>query len=56
MVIYSYLPLQEPPKFTQIVIFGLKINYLATLARMFKNQNYIYVERDIKGWIRRRRF
>jgi hypothetical protein len=25
-------PLQDPPKFTQIWIFGLKPNYLATLA------------------------
>jgi hypothetical protein len=23
--IYQHLPLQDPPKFTQIVIFGLKI-------------------------------
>jgi hypothetical protein len=27
---YQHLPLQEPPKFTQLVIFGLKINHLAT--------------------------
>jgi hypothetical protein len=26
----KYLPLQDPPKFTQIVIFGLKTNHLAT--------------------------
>jgi hypothetical protein len=30
--IYQHLPLQEPPKFTQIWIFGLKTNHLATLA------------------------
>jgi hypothetical protein len=29
--IYQLLPLQDPPKFTQIGIFGLKIGYLATL-------------------------
>jgi hypothetical protein len=29
--IYQHLPLQDHPKFTQIVIFGLKIYDLATL-------------------------
>jgi hypothetical protein len=29
--LYQYLPLQDPPKCTQIGIFGLKINHLATL-------------------------
>jgi hypothetical protein len=29
--IYQNLPLQEPPKFTQIGILGLKISHLATL-------------------------
>jgi hypothetical protein len=29
--IYHHLPLQDPPKFTQIWIFGLKTNHLATL-------------------------
>jgi hypothetical protein len=29
--IYHPLPLQDPPKFTQIWIFGLKANHLATL-------------------------
>jgi hypothetical protein len=29
---YQHLPSQDPPKFTQIVIFGLKTNHLATLA------------------------
>jgi hypothetical protein len=28
---YQYLPLQGPQKFTQIGIFGLKTNHLATL-------------------------
>jgi hypothetical protein len=32
--IYQHLPLQDPPKFTQIGIFGLKICHLATLAAM----------------------
>jgi hypothetical protein len=30
--IYQHLPLQDPPKFTQIGILGLKIYHLATLA------------------------
>jgi hypothetical protein len=29
--IYQHLPMQDPPKFTKISIFGLKICYLATL-------------------------
>jgi hypothetical protein len=29
--IYQHLQLQDPPKFTQNGIFGLKINHLATL-------------------------
>jgi hypothetical protein len=29
--IFQHLPLQDPPKFTQIGIFGLKTNHLATL-------------------------
>jgi hypothetical protein len=28
--LYQHFPLQEPPKFTQIGILGLKINHLAT--------------------------
>jgi hypothetical protein len=31
---YHNLPLQGPPKFTQIRIFGLKTNHLATLDEM----------------------
>jgi hypothetical protein len=31
--IYQHLPLQDPPKFTPIAIFGLKICHLATLIR-----------------------
>jgi hypothetical protein len=30
--IYQHLPLQNPQKFTQIWIFGLKTNHLATLV------------------------
>jgi hypothetical protein len=33
---YQHLPLQEPPKFTQIWIFGLKNCHLATLAESRK--------------------
>jgi hypothetical protein len=29
--IYHHLPLQGPPKFTQVSIFGFKTNHLATL-------------------------
>jgi hypothetical protein len=29
----KHLPLQHPPKFTQIGIFGLKTNHLATQLR-----------------------
>jgi hypothetical protein len=31
--VFQHLPLHEPPKFTQTVIFGLKINHLATLTQ-----------------------
>jgi hypothetical protein len=31
--IYQHLKLQDPPKFTQFWIFGLKTNHLATLLR-----------------------
>jgi hypothetical protein len=30
---YQHFPLQGPSKLTEIGIFGLKINHLATLAR-----------------------
>jgi hypothetical protein len=30
-IIYQHLSLQDPPKFSQIDIFGLKIYHLATL-------------------------
>jgi hypothetical protein len=29
--ICQHFPLQDPPKFTQILMFGLKTNHLATL-------------------------
>jgi hypothetical protein len=36
--IYQDFPQQDPPKFTQIGIFGLKTNHLATLSRtVFEN-------------------
>jgi hypothetical protein len=31
--IYQHLPLQDPPRFTQIGIFALKISHLAKLRR-----------------------
>jgi hypothetical protein len=34
---YQHLPLQDPPKFTQIGIFGLKIYHLATLLDMSRH-------------------
>jgi hypothetical protein len=37
--IYQHLPLQEPPKFTQIGISGLKINHLATLSATSPKQS-----------------
>jgi hypothetical protein len=30
--VYQHLPLKDPPKFTQIGIFGLKKHHLATLC------------------------
>jgi hypothetical protein len=33
MVINQHFPFEGPPKFTQIWIFGLKINHLATLVQ-----------------------
>jgi hypothetical protein len=34
--LYQRLPLEDPPKFTQIGIFGSKIDHLATLLPLFK--------------------
>jgi hypothetical protein len=33
---YQNFPFQGPPKYTQIGIFGLKINHLATLCQLTK--------------------
>jgi hypothetical protein len=43
---YQHLPLHKPPKFTQIVIFGLKINHLATLLETAKNRaaNFVRIQ------------
>jgi hypothetical protein len=38
--IYKHLPLQDPPKFTQIGIFSLKIGHLATL---FHNGAFVFI-------------
>jgi hypothetical protein len=35
--IYQHFPFQGPPKFTKIGIFGLKINHLATLVIIVRN-------------------
>jgi hypothetical protein len=46
---YHHLPLQSPPKFTQIWIFGLKTNHLATLpvnASFWANLQVGKLERD----------
>jgi hypothetical protein len=34
--IQQHLPLQDPPKFTQTGVFGLKMSHLATLHRWVK--------------------
>jgi hypothetical protein len=34
--IYQHLPMQDPPKFTEIEIFGLKIYHLANPAMLTK--------------------
>jgi hypothetical protein len=36
--IYQHLPLQHPPTFTQIGIFGLKTNHLAALVPQGKKK------------------
>jgi hypothetical protein len=35
---HQHFPFQGPPKFTQIWIFGLKINHLATLNAMMSEK------------------
>jgi hypothetical protein len=44
---YQHLPLQDPPKFAQIGIFGLKICHLATLAKI---TSYVHETFQIKSW------
>jgi hypothetical protein len=36
--IYEHLPLQDPPNFTLIWIFGLKLYHLATLVTKSKQE------------------
>jgi hypothetical protein len=36
--VYQHLPLQDPPKFTQIGILGLKIYHLASLVEVHKKE------------------
>jgi hypothetical protein len=38
---YRHRPLQDPPKFTQIGIFGLNIYHLATLQPMLPGQYHL---------------
>jgi hypothetical protein len=40
ILIYQRLPLQDPPKFTQIWIFCLKTNHLATLDSTSKRSDF----------------
>jgi hypothetical protein len=37
--IYQHIPSQDPPKFIQMSIFGLKINHPATLDEMSGKKN-----------------
>jgi hypothetical protein len=47
--IFRHLPLQDPPKFTQIWIFGLKTNHLATLAICPKDV-FFFFRRFLGSW------
>jgi hypothetical protein len=47
--VYQHLSLQDPPKFTQIEIFGLKIYHLATLAATRKKVFEFNVWREEKA-------
>jgi hypothetical protein len=53
--IYQHLQLQDPPKFNQIGIFGLKIHHLATRisARFFKLFLLLFHFQKKKGWVGR---
>jgi hypothetical protein len=43
--------LQDPPKITQIWIFGLKSNHLATLTQCIKSRQSLLVESDCQDHI-----
>jgi hypothetical protein len=43
---YHHFPLQDPPKFTQIWILGLKTNYLATLPKRRKDRRKSWSEKN----------
>jgi hypothetical protein len=43
--IYQHLPLQDPPKFTQIRISALKICHLATLVQFHETYNVRQIAR-----------
>jgi hypothetical protein len=53
--IYQQLPLQDPPRFTQIWIFGLKTNHLAALASTAVHYFALLVRRpamtEQKSWL-----
>jgi hypothetical protein len=40
---YQHLPVQDPPKFTLIGIFGLKIYHLATLQTSAFNDDHLRI-------------
>jgi hypothetical protein len=48
-VIYHHIPLQVPPKFTQIGIFGLEIYYLATLGKK-KRASIVFNQSKTMNW------
>jgi hypothetical protein len=50
--IYQHLPLQDPPKFTQIGIFGLKKKHLATQSVTRNAEENIPIDTFSKeiGW------
>jgi hypothetical protein len=45
--IYQHLPFKGPPKFTQVGIFGLKTNHLATLTHKNNNKKLFHGLRDV---------
>jgi hypothetical protein len=47
--IYHHLPLKDPLKFTQIWIFGLKTNHLATLIRG-RCYDHNFLRFSVKNW------